>query len=202
MWIKIQKLLGKFFIIIKNLQYRFYSDINEEQFKVLKQWKEQLVKENLVTDFVKYHDLLLLRFCRARKFDIKKIHEMFTIYMKWRTDSAVDDIESFDFTELLKIKEIYPFSYHKTDKYWRPIYIEIVSQCNIDEVLSRSSEDRMMKYYIKEYERTLRYRFDSCWIKAWKIIEQSCTVICAKDLGLSMMSWKVKKFMKIAWDIW
>jgi hypothetical protein len=138
---------------------------------------------------------------RARKFDIKKVHEMFTIYMKWRADTGADDIESYDFSEQQKVKDVYPHSYHKVDKYGRPIYIEIISQCNIDEVLTRSNEDRMMKYYVKEYERTLRYRFDSCGIKAGKIIEQSCTILCAKDLGISMMTGKVKRFMKLASDI-
>lgn len=138
---------------------------------------------------------------RARKFDLTKVKEMFTIYMNWRKEQSVDDIENYDFSEQLSVKEIYPHSYHKTDKYGRPIYIELISQCNIDEVLKRSNEDRMMRYYIKEYERSLKYRFDACGIKAGKIIEQSLTIICAKDLGISVITGKTKKFMKIASDV-
>lgn len=179
----------------------FFSDINQQQYDALVKWKEQLVSEEVITDFVKYHDLFLLRFMRARKFDVKLVHEMFTNYIKWRKEADVDNIESFDFSEQLKVKEIYPHGYHQTDNYGRPIYIEIISQCNIDEVLTRSNEERMTKYYIKEYERVLRYRFDACGIKAGKIIEQSCTIICAKGLGISMLTGKVKKFMKIASDI-
>lgn len=126
---------------------------------------------------------------------------MFTTYMKWRNEAKVDEIEDFDFTEQLKVKEVYPHGYHKTDNYGRPIYIEIISKCNIDEVLTRSNEERMIKYYIKEYERVLRYRFDACGIKAQKIIEQSCTIICANGLGISMVTGKTKKFMNIASSI-
>ena len=58
-----------------------------------------------------------------------------------------------------------------------------------------------MRYYIKEYERVLRYRFDCCGIKAGKIIEQSLTIICANGLGISACTGKVKRFMKLASDI-
>ena len=168
---------------------------------MLEKWKKQLKDENVIEDWTYYDDLFLLRFCRARKFDIKKVHEMFTNYMKWRKDEKVDEIENWQFTEQLKVKEVYPHGYHKLDKYGRPIYIEIISKCNIDEVLKRSSEENMTKYYIKEYERTSRYRFNACTALAGKIIEQSCTLICAKDCGVGMVTGKVKKFMNIASNI-
>lgn len=138
---------------------------------------------------------------RARKFDVPKVHEMFKNYLDWRVKDDVENVEDFDFSEQLKIKEVYPHGYHHTDKYGRPIYIEIISKCNIDEVLKRSSEERMMKYYVKEYERVLRYRFDCCGIKFGKIIEQSCTIICANGLGVSILGGKVKRFMGLASNI-
>ncbi len=179
----------------------FYSDINQEQFNSLEKWKEQLKKENLVTDFEKYHDLFLLRYLRARKFDLQKTHDMFVNYLKWYKDEKVDEIEQWEFTEQMKVKEVYPHGYHKIDNFGRPIYIEIISKCNIDEVLVRSSEERMMKHYVKEYERVLKYRFDCCSIKSGKIIEQSCTIICVDGLGISAMTGKVKRFMGLASNI-
>lgn len=154
-----------------------------------------------MTDWEIYNDLFLLRFMRARKFEIPKVYEMFTNFLKWRNDASVDEIENFDFSEQLKVKEIYPHGYHKTDKYGRPIYIELISQVNIDDVLTRSNEERIVKYYIKEYERTLKFRLDCCGIKVGKIIEQSCTIICAKGLGLSALSGKVRRFMGLASNI-
>jgi len=178
----------------------FYSDINSTQYETLLKWKQRLSDEKLECDF-EWHDLFLLRFLRARKFDIKKTHEMFTKYLTWRVDDKVNEIEDWDFTEQMEIKEIYPHGYHNTDKYGRPIYIEIVSKVDIDQVLTKSNEDRMARYYIKEYERVQRYRFDCCGIKFGKIIEQSCTIVCAKGLGISALSGKVKRFMGIASNI-
>ena len=191
--------LGKLYNYLNHI--RFFSDINKSQYEKLQEWKQILISQSLVSDWVKYHDLFLLRFMRARKFDVKKVHEMFTTYLKWRTTENVDDIENWDFKEQLQVKQVYPHGYHRTDKLGRPIYIEQISKCDIDEVLKRTSEQNMMKYYVKEYERVLRYRFDCCGIKAGKIIEQSLTIICANGLGISACTGKVKRFMKLASDI-
>ena len=160
--------------------------------------KKQLIDEKIIESLTNYDDLFLLRFCRARKFDIKKVHEMFTNYIKWRKDENVDEIENFQFTEQLQIKEVYPHGYHKVDKYGRPIYIEILSKLNLDEVLRRSNENNIKKYFIKEYERTIKYRLNSCTALSGKIIEQSCTLVCLKDWGISKVTGKVKNFMNIA----
>lgn len=126
---------------------------------------------------------------------------MFTNYLKWRKENDIDHIEDYDFNEALQVKKVYPHGYHKMDKNGRPIYIEILSECKIDEVFKITSEDRMQRYYIKEYERTLRYRFDCCGIKTGKIVEQSLTILCVKDLGITILTGKTKRFLKIASDI-
>lgn len=126
---------------------------------------------------------------------------MFLNFIKFRKDEDVDNIESYDFKEGLEIKKIYPHGYHNCDNYTRPIYIEIISKCDIDGVLKLTNEERFKKYYIKEYERSLLYRFNCAGIKYNKIVEQSCTIICAKGLGISILTGKTKKFMRIASDI-
>lgn len=47
----------------------------------------------MLSDFNTYDDLYLLRFLRARKFDIEKTNLMFTDFLKWRTENNVDEIE-------------------------------------------------------------------------------------------------------------
>jgi len=176
----------------------FFSDINKSQYNTLLKWKDILKDKAIITDWVFYNDLFLLRFLRARKFEIDNTHTMFMKYINWRKDNGVDDIETYDFTEKLKIKEIYPHGYHKTDKLGRPLLFKIISQCNVDEVFTRSNEERIMRYYIKEYERNLLYRMNCCGIKIGKIVEQSVTILCGKDLGISMYTGKVKTFTKIS----
>jgi hypothetical protein len=101
----------------------------------------------------------------------------------------------------LQVKAIYPHGYHKTDKSGRPIYIELISKVNLTELFKITSEDRMMKYYIKEYERLMKYRFPSCSKSAGKLIEQSLTILDMDGIGMGMLAGKTRDFVKIASDI-
>lgn len=38
-------------------------------------------------------DQFLVRFCRARKFELEKVCEMFSNYMKYRADNNIDTIQ-------------------------------------------------------------------------------------------------------------
>jgi hypothetical protein len=101
----------------------------------------------------------------------------------------------------MEVKKVYPHGYHKTDKLGRPIYIELQSKIDLKKVFKVTSEERIIKYYIKEYERLLKYRFPACTKDAGRIIEQSLTIIDVDGLGLSILSGDVKKFLKLAADV-
>ena len=49
---------------------------------------------NKVTENPWHKDYFYLKFCRARKFDLKKVIEMFTNYMKYRKENDLDNIIS------------------------------------------------------------------------------------------------------------
>jgi hypothetical protein len=51
------------------------------------------LSEGLLKDFGVYDDLYLLRFLRARKFDLEKTLLMFKNFLKWREENNVDDVE-------------------------------------------------------------------------------------------------------------
>jgi hypothetical protein len=102
---------------------------------------------------------------------------------------------------LLQVKTIYPHGYHKTDKMGRPIYIELMCKVNLTNLFKITTEDRMMKYYIKGYERLMKKRFPACSRAKGVIIEQSLTILDMDGIGLGMVVGKTKEFVKIASDI-
>jgi hypothetical protein len=55
-----------------------------------------------------------------------------------------------------------------------------------------------MKYYVKEYERTVRYRYAACSKTAGKLIEQSLTILDMKGEATKFMFGKTKDFVKLA----
>lgn len=180
----------------------FWNDLNKMQYENLQKWKEQLKNENVISDFVIYDDLYLLRFLRARKFDLPKTMLMFKNFLKWRIERNVDNIrENFDFNEMIQVKAVYPHSYHKTDKTGRPIYIELISKVNLDELFKVTTEDRMISYYIREYERLMKWRFPACSAVLKTPIEQSLTILDLEGIGISHLMGKTKAFLKLASDI-
>jgi hypothetical protein len=60
---------------------------------VLEQFREKILTEGLVEDLSRYDDLYLLRFLRARKFDLNKTYKMFYDFIAWRKENDVDNIE-------------------------------------------------------------------------------------------------------------
>ena len=180
----------------------FHDQLNQQQFEGLQKFKQEIDKEKLGIDYNFYDDLYLLRFLRARKFDIPKTMIMFKKFLDWRAKEKVDEIrESFAFEEVLEVKKFYPHSYHKTDKNGRPIYIELLSQVNVDELFKVTTEQNMIKYYVREYERLMTRRFPACSAMMKKPVEQSLTILDLQGIGIGILVGKIKSFVNLASDI-
>eukprot|EP00357_Protocruzia_adherens_P033659 CAMPEP_0115035046 /NCGR_PEP_ID=MMETSP0216-20121206/41144_1 /TAXON_ID=223996 /ORGANISM="Protocruzia adherens, Strain Boccale" /LENGTH=317 /DNA_ID=CAMNT_0002414309 /DNA_START=167 /DNA_END=1120 /DNA_ORIENTATION=- len=137
----------------------FEGDLSPEMEQSLKEFRETITNEDILPKKFD-QDWTLLRFLRARNFDMKKTLEMWRNFINWRKEFGVDDIaENFDFHEKDAVKENYPHGYHKTDKLGRPIYIERLGSMNIKKVFEITTKERMLKYYVREYERVLTHKF-------------------------------------------
>ena len=163
----------------------FYDELNQDQYNALQKWKTQLNEGNIIDNFEIYDDLFLLRFLRARKFDLWKTMEMFKKFLQWRIDMHVDEIrESFEMDNLIEIKKLYPHGYHRTDKIGRPVYIELYDKTDVKGLFAITTEEKMVKYYIKQYERQMKYIFPACSAIVKKPVEQSCTILDANGIGI------------------
>ena len=130
------------------------------------------------------HDLL--RFCRARKFVLADIQEMWTNFINWRIEQGVDDIiTTYSYEERWLVQEHYPHMYHKTDKMGRPIYIERIGQCDVPAVFEVTTEDRLRKHFIQEYEILIKLRLPVCSLIKGEKLQRSLTIIDMTDGGLS-----------------
>ncbi|QSL64775.1 hypothetical protein MERGE_002077 [Pneumocystis wakefieldiae] len=131
----------------------------------------------------------LLRFLRARKFDVPQAKIMFMDCEQWRKDFGVDDIvKTFCYSEKTDIFKYYPQYYHKEDKFGQPIYIEHLGGINLNEMYKITTEERMLKNLVFEYEKFINQRLPACSRKSGRLIETSCTIMDLKGVGISSIS--------------
>lgn len=131
-------------------------------------------------------DSTLLRFLRARKFDVAAARAMFENCEKWRKENGVDTIfEDFHYEEKPLVAKFYPQYYHKTDKDGRPVYIEELGAVNLTEMYKITTQERMLKNLIWEYESFSRYRLPASSRQADCLVETSCTILDLKGISIS-----------------
>lgn len=130
--------------------------------------------------------LTLLRFLRARKFNVELSKQMFIKNEQWRKEFGVDDlVRNFDYKEKPQVFQYYPQYYHKTDKDGRPVYIEQYGKIDLNAMYKITTAERMVQNLVVEYEKVADPRLPACSRKSGKLLETCCTIMDMKGVGVS-----------------
>ncbi|EGD87086.1 hypothetical protein H112_05609 [Trichophyton rubrum D6] len=130
--------------------------------------------------------LTLLRFLRARKFDVNLSKQMFVDCEKWRKEIKLDElVPVWDYPEKPEISKYYKQFYHKTDKDGRPIYIETLGGIDLTAMYKITTAERMLTNLAVEYERVSDPRLPACSRKAGSLVETSCSIMDLKGVTLT-----------------
>ncbi|KAM3163479.1 SEC14 cytosolic factor [Lachancea thermotolerans] len=159
------------------------GNLSDAQQKNLNELRESLQKGGFEE---RLDDSTLLRFLRARKFDVAASKVMYENCEKWRKDFGVDTIfEDFHYDEKPLVAKYYPQYYHKTDKEGRPLYFEELGSVNLTEMYKITNQERMLRNLVWEYESFVRYRLPACSRQAGYLVETSCTILDLKGISIS-----------------
>mmetsp|Transcript_66689 Transcript_66689/g.77405 ORF Transcript_66689/g.77405 Transcript_66689/m.77405 type:complete len:343 (-) Transcript_66689:184-1212(-) len=177
----------------------YIGDLSTSQEQALEKFRAEVRAMDIPDD--KYDDVYLLRFLRARKFDLAKTKEMWVNFIKWRKENGVDQIKDFVFTEIEEVKKSWPHGYFMTDKEGRPIYIERTGILNLTQLFKVTTEERMIKYWIQGYERVTTEILPACSKIKGSHVGQTLAIIDLKGFSMGMMSKKVYNFIQLASNI-
>lgn len=153
-----------------------------------------LVEKNMLPHHLDdYHTML--RFLKARKFDLDKTVHMWEEMIKWRKECGVDTIvQDFYYDEFEEVQRYYPHGYHGVDKEGRPVYIERLGKVEPTKLMNVTTVERFLKYHIQGFEKAFAEKFPACSIAAKRHIDSTTTILDVH--GVNWMS-----FGKIALDL-
>ncbi|KAI0917030.1 hypothetical protein AcW2_007271 [Taiwanofungus camphoratus] len=176
---------------------------------ILKQFREQLAQQDLLLDgdTIGTDDATLLRFLRARHFDLKAATAMWSDCQHWRKtvegvgiDELYRQLDPFDYPEREKVFECWPLWFHKTDKKGRPLNIHHFGGINMPELHKHISPERFWQTIVVNAESLTREVLPATTLAAGKSIGGTFVIVDLKGFGIGQF-WQMKGLARDSFQI-
>ncbi|KAB7498783.1 SEC14-like protein 5, partial [Armadillidium nasatum] len=127
------------------------SPLQESRLVQLKKWVAELQKGKVPSDTT------LLRFLRARDFNLEKAREMLSQSLIWRKKNQVDKIMA-EYQVPKVIKEYFPGGWHYHDKEGHPLYLLRLGQMDVKGLIKSIGEEGLLRHIVENnYPETMSH---------------------------------------------
>ncbi|KAL0960843.1 hypothetical protein HGRIS_005859 [Hohenbuehelia grisea] len=177
--------------------------LNPQQLEAFTEFKESLTKAQLITPATSPPDPTLLRFLRARRFDVAKAQKQFSDTEGWRKQHGVDNLfASFDPKEFEDAKRFYPRWTGRRSKHGLPLFVyRLASIAPLQKELDAISAARRYQRIIVLYEVMCRFTLPLCshlpHPSAPTPISSTMSIIDLQDVTLTSM-WALRSHLQEA----
>ncbi|OAX77563.1 hypothetical protein ACJ72_08137 [Emergomyces africanus] len=123
----------------------FLNHLSPQQSEALQGFKSVLIEEELYTaphgeTPASHDDSTLLRFLRARRFDVKGAVDQFKATEEWRKTNQIDTLyQNFDVDSYEDARRVYPQWTGRRDRRGIPIYVFVIRNLNSKNMAAYSS---------------------------------------------------------------
>lgn len=125
------------------------TPLQESRLIQLKKWVGELQRGKVPSD------ACLLRFLRARDFNIEKAREMLSHSLIWRKKNQIDKImNEYQINQV--VKDYFPGGWHHQDKEGRPLYLLRLGQMDVKGLVKSVGEEGLLKHTLHICEEGLR----------------------------------------------
>ncbi|KAJ6584960.1 CRAL-TRIO domain-containing protein [Mycena capillaripes] len=183
--------------------------------EILQTFRRQLFDEEILHegDTIGTDDETLLRFLRARKFNLVQAKTMIINAQNWRKtvngaglDKLYSEMDPFDYPERQAVFDCWPLYFHKTDKVGstscngRPLNIHTFSGVDFPKLYKSCTPERHWQSVIVNAECLAREVLPACSRLAGRPIGTCLVVVDLKGFGLSKF-WQMKNLARASFQI-
>jgi len=187
------------------------NELSPEHAQALQEFRKQLLDEGIIAKegdtLGTQHDYVLLRFLRARKFNLKQSKAMIKNCIEWRKtvlgvgiDEIYKRMDPYRYPERADVFKHWPMWYHKMDKLGRPLNIQSLGSIDMTALNKVITPERHWEAVVCTSESLVREVMPASSYATGHVVDSCLIIVDLKGFGLGKF-WSMKTLIRDSFQI-